>query len=231
MSAIQKIGAAALAGASLWIGCAAAAAPNFNGVWQASANITALRTSDGKLPPLLPEAKKIYEQHLAARKAGDTSFDNTARCQPPGVPRAYFMGMPFEIQQDDKAVNVLFQWNRLYRIVDLGLTHEQQNLYAPTYFGFATGNWEGDTLVIDTVLYNDTTVLDEAGLPHSMDLHTVERWQLKNGGKTIEAAITIEDPQNYSAPWTFKTQFKRLPVGTEIQEDVCLERLKLIRRS
>lgn len=209
----------------LLISVSALAAPDFTGVWQASKSPTTLLTSEGKLPPLLPEALKLYQERVAARKAGDTSFDNTTRCQPPGLPRSFFMGMPFEIQQEAQFVYVNFQWNRLFRVIDMNITHDQQNMYAPLYHGFAIGSWDKDTLVIDTVLFNDMTLLDAAGLPHSMDMHLVERWNLSKDGNTINAQFTIEDAEYYSKPWSFTAQFKRMPKGTIIQEDVCLERM------
>jgi hypothetical protein len=215
-----------LAVCGLLLALPALAAPDFTGIWQASQSATVLRTIDGKLPPLKPEAQQLYQQRLTARKAGDTRFDNTTRCQPPGLPRSYFMGMPFEIQQETASVYVFFQWNRLFRAIDMNIPHDKQNLYAPLYNGFATGSWEQDTLVIDTVLFNDTTLLDAAGLPHSMDMNLVERWQLSKDGKTIHARFTITDPEFYSAPWSFTAQFKRLPKDSIIQEDVCLERMQ-----
>lgn len=217
------IALAALAGVAM--SHAAFAAPDFTGVWQAAKSPSALMTSEGKLPPLTPEAKKLYDQRVAMRKAGDTSFDDTTRCQPPGLPRSYFMGMPFEIQQEKDSVYVNFQWNRLFRYVDMNISHDQQNMYAPLYYGFATGSWDKDTLVIDTVLFNDMTLLDAAGLPHSMDMHMVERWDLSKDGKTINAQFTIEDAEYYSKPWSFTAQFKRMAKDTLIQEDVCLERI------
>ncbi|MGC3980621.1 MAG: hypothetical protein QM808_05110 [Steroidobacteraceae bacterium] len=213
-----------------WGAQLSAATPDFTGVWQAVSPPSALKTVEGKLPPLLPEAAQLYQQRVAARKAGDIGFDDTAKCQPPGLPRAYFMGMPFEIQQEANTLYVLFQWNRLFRAVDIGISHDQQNMYAPTYFGFATGSWDKDALVIDSQLFNDMTLLDAAGLPHSMDMQVVERWALDKQGSTIQATFTIEDAQFYAAPWSFKATFKRMPSGTEIQEDVCLERMGAVKR-
>ncbi|MFT3905667.1 MAG: hypothetical protein QM718_05125 [Steroidobacteraceae bacterium] len=214
--------------AALGVCGASWATADFSGVWQAVDAPAALRTEQGALPPLLPQARQSYEAHLAARKAGDASFDPTTQCQPPGTPRAYFMGMPFEIQQEQKDIYILFQWNRLFRVVDLGISHDQQNMYAPTFFGWSVGSWQQDELVIDSVLFNDSTLLDAAGLPHSMDLHTIERWRLSRDGQRIDARITIEDPASYAQPWSFRASFRRLPKGTEIQEDVCLERLGLV---
>lgn len=217
--------------ASVWtVLVAPAMAADLTGVWQAVAPAAALRTEQGQVPPLLPEAKQTYEQHLAARKTGKAAdFDGTLHCQPPGIPRAYLMGMPFEIQQEDKFVYFLFQWNRLIRVVDLDVTHEQQSQFAPYYFGWSVGRWQQNVLTTDVVLFEDSTVLDAAGLPHSMDLHLTERWTLSADGKSLEARITFEDPAMYSAPWSTRVRFKRAPAGTEIREDVCLERLGIVK--
>lgn len=213
----------------LLLGASALAAPaDWNGIWVPIKPPAALRTDAGKLPPLLPEARKLYDQRVAARKAGDASFDGTTRCQPPGIPRAYAMGTPFEIQVEDRFVYMLFEFNRLLRVIELDISHDRQAQFAPYYFGWAVGKWQGETLVVDDILFNDTTLLDAAGLPHSLDMHVTERWQLE--GKQLTASFTIDDPAFYSEPWTTRLTFKRAPRGTLIKEDVCLERLNLIRR-
>lgn len=228
MSGTRRL--ATLAALLTFASLATGAAPDFSGVWLVERPIDTLRTDAGVLPPLLPESRQTYDGRVAARRRGDLSFDPTTQCQPPGLTRGYFMRMPLEVQQEERFVYIDYQWNRLFRVVDLGVTHEQQNMYAPTFFGWSTGNWSGDTLVIDSVLFNDTTLLDAAGLPHGMDMHVVERWRLAGNGNRIEITVTVEDPQHYAAPWTFKTSMRRAPRGTEIQEDICLERQNLIRR-
>jgi hypothetical protein len=206
----------------------AAATARFNGVWL-TANVTKpLLTDAGNPPPLLPEAKKIYEAHLAARQAGQLSFDGTSVCQPPGLPRVYQSGMPFEIQVEEKFVHFLYQWGRNNRVVELNTTHDQQAQFAPYYFGWATGEWQGGALTIDSVLFNDSTLLDYSGLPHSIDMHLLERWSISTDGRLLTAKFTIDDAANYSAPWSTTLRLKRAPDGTEIQEDICLERLKLV---
>jgi len=208
-----------LAGAQL-----ANAAPNLNGLWQTVKPPEALRTLNGGLPPMLPAAKELYEQNLAARQRHDLTFDNTVRCQPPGLPRIYLEGMPFEIQQQDDAIYVLYQWNRLFRVIEMNIGHDQQNIYGPTFLGFAVGHWEAAALVIDTIGFNDTTLLDNAGLPHSEDLHVTERWKLEHDGQRIDVLVTVEDAHTFTAPWQFRLQFRKLPASADIHEDVCLER-------
>lgn len=232
MTAPRPLGLMAGFAAMLLAAAVAGAAtprPDFTGVWQLEKPMDALRTAEGNLPPLRPESRAVYDRRVAARKGGDASFDLTLQCQPPGLPRIYDMRMPIEIQQEERLLAMNFQWNRLFRIVDLGITHEQQNQYAPTFFGWSTGNWDGATLVIDSVLFNDSTVLDAAGLPHSMDMRVIERWRLVDGGRRIEIAVTIEDADHYAFPWTYRLSMRRAPAGTEIQEDVCLERMGLLK--
>ena len=220
------VAAVVLAGSA---GAAApAAVPDLNGVWLAVEPPQALRTVEGSIPPLLPDAKKIYEQHVAARFGGDESFDLTSACKPPGLPRALTMGL-FEILQERTQVFFLFEWNREVRMIDVGISHQQQNIYGPTYFGFSVGAWNADTLTVDTVGLNDTTLLDTAGLPHSEDLHLIETYRLAKGGQTLAAHIRIEDPKTYARPWETVLTFKKQPRDVQIQEDVCLERHKLPR--
>jgi hypothetical protein len=209
---------------------AAVPSDGFNGVWVAVKPPVALRSDSGALPPLTVEAQTLYAAHVAARKAGKADFDGTLLCQPPGLPRVYLMGMPFEIQVEEKFIHFLYQWGRNNRVVELNTTHENQKLFAPYYFGWGTGAWQGGALTIDSVLFNDTTLLDNVGLPHSIDMHLAERWTLGSDGNSLAAAFTIDDAANYTAPWTTTLHFKRAPKGTEIQEDICLERLNLVNR-
>lgn len=213
----------------IWLGLLAGvsladAAPNLNGLWQTVNPPQALRTLNGGLPPMLPAAKQLYEQHLAARQRHDLAFDNTLHCQPPGIPRIYLEGMPFEIQQQDDAIYLLYQWNRLFRVIEMNIGHDRQNIYGSTFLGFAVGHWAEATLSIDTIGFNDTTLLDSVGLPHSDDLHVAELWTLQRGGQRIDALVTIEDDKTFTAPWQFRMQFRKLPTSAGIREDVCLER-------
>lgn len=205
---------------------AAGAHEAFNGVWQITSEVTALKTADGKQPPLLPEAKATYEKNRQARKAGDLSYDITTQCQPHGVPRLLFETMPFEImvQKQPKYVGLFYQWNRLVRVVEMDKAHYEP--LGPTYLGQPVGKWDGDTLVVDTNGFGDTTVLDAEGMPHSDQLHVIERYTLSKNGQQLNAQINIEDPKTFSSPWQTQATFKRVKNG-RIEEDVCVNRLGL----
>jgi len=82
----------------------------------------------------------------------------------------------------------------------------------PTWYGHSVGHWEGDTLVIDTVGYNDKFWFDFRGHPHTEQLHTIERYTRKNLG-TLVNEITIDDPGAYSKPFTVTFNARLMPKG------------------
>jgi predicted hotdog family 3-hydroxylacyl-ACP dehydratase len=85
--------------------------------------------------------------------------------------------------------------------------------------GDAIGKWEGDTLVADTVSFNDKTTLDREGYPHSDAMHLVERIRRVNHD-SLEIDLTIDDPKAYTKPWEAKLNFQ-LRTDWKIMEHVC----------
>ncbi|MGC3982337.1 MAG: hypothetical protein QM808_13895 [Steroidobacteraceae bacterium] len=201
---------------------------DFNGVWRITNAVTQLRTADGKEPPLLPEAKQLYEQRKAQYQKKDTSYDaSTVTCKPMGHPRIMYDSreFPFEIQQTEKEVFFGYQWNRLMRYIHIG---KPQKVLIPLYFGGSEGKWDGNTLVAEVQGLHGDTLLDASGMPHSEDMLLTERYSLKNGGKQMEVRITFNDPATFSKPWDALLVFDKVP-GGQIEEDVCVERLKLFK--
>jgi hypothetical protein len=90
---------------------------------------------------------------------------------------------------------------------------------APTWMGDSIGRWEGDTLVVDTVGFNDRTWLDQVGHPHSDALHLVERIR-RHDHDTLQIDFTFDDPKAYTQPWTGEKLFK-LRLDWNISEYVC----------
>jgi hypothetical protein len=91
----------------------------------------------------------------------------------------------------------------------------------PTWQGHSIGSWDGDTLVIDTVGFNDKFWFDFKGHPHTEQLHTIERYTRKDLG-TLENKVTIIDPGDYSKPFTL-TFTARLRPKEELMEYICQE--------
>jgi hypothetical protein len=206
---------------SCWAGVQAAPPDLNGGTWRVARAASTLRTVAGKRPPLLPMANLVYEQHLSAHRAGDLSWDDTEKCLAPGVPRLLLMGGSFEFLQRPEQIVIAYQWNHLVRTVDMNIAQPQ--VVGPTYEGQSVGRWDGGTLVIDTIGFNEATVLDSSGLPHSDALHVVERYTPSSDRQSMQVRISIDDPNTYSAPWetTLSLQHER---NGRIAEDFCLER-------
>jgi hypothetical protein len=204
--------------------CAAALAvqPDLTGVWSIASHPAVLKTVEGKLPPLTADAKAVYDKHLASAARGDRSFDETALCLPPGLPRLMLVNEPFEILQKDKAVYFVHQLNRMPRRAYFG--EKLPTDVDPLYLGYSVAHWDGDTLVIESNGFREGTLLDDSGLPHSEDMHLVERYTPGRDGKTLHARFTIDDPKTYTHAWDAQADYKRR-TGYEIPEEVCADKL------
>ncbi len=97
----------------------------------------------------------------------------------------------------------------------------------PTYMGNPVGHWEGDTLIVDTIGFNDKTWLDQVGHPHSDALHLVERIR-RIDAKTLQDDLTIEDPKAFTKIWMGR-QIYDLKPGWTIGEYICEDTVNLKR--
>ena len=97
-----------------------------------------------------------------------------------------------------------------------------------SYLGHSVGHWEGDTLVVDSLGFNEATWLDRAGHPHTDQLHVTERISrpVKN---TLHFEATVDDPGAYTKPWTFAWDIP-WRAGQELQEYICQENNQYLRR-
>ncbi|EIZ78110.1 hypothetical protein WSK_3323 [Novosphingobium sp. Rr 2-17] len=196
-----------------------------SGVWAVEGDLRQLKTQEGATPPLKPVAAKAYAKTKAKLAAGNLSFDPTARCVSPGLPRILTLPYPFQIMQRPDKILYLFQWNYWNRRVDL--TGRKQEAPYPLALGVSSGRIEGGQMIVETRgLRADNTFLDAAGMPHSDKISVEERMTLADGGQTLVDRVTIVDPQTFTRPWTTVLRFKRLPDDTRIEEDICLDRLK-----
>lgn len=202
----------------------AAGKADFNGIWRIKTPVVQLMTTDGKRPPLLPEAQKIYEQRIAQLKAGDRSYDDTLKCKPMGEPRTSYDpdGGNLEILVNPAVVVFAHTWNRMIRFVYINKAAVDP--IGPTYYGTANAQWHGGTLVVDAEDFHDNTLLDRAGMPHSEQLKLTERYRLLKGGAELEEVLRLEDPATFSQPWETRLVYERQN-GARMAEDVCIERL------
>jgi hypothetical protein len=179
-------------------------------------------TEDGKWPPLLPAPKALLEQRIKDSDAGNPFANSLAMCLPGGVPTMIF-GAPYPIQilETPGQVSMLYDEQNHYRIIRMNTKHLPDP--DPSYMGDSVGRWEGDTLVVDTIALTDRTTLDQVGMPHSEDLHVVERYR-RTGPTRMEIEVVIDDDKTFAQPWTAKAVYKMPPPGspdTQMQEYIC----------
>jgi hypothetical protein len=147
------------------------------------------------------------------------SNDPDLKCFPPGVPRVFLeRAEPFEIIQSTGRVVLVYEYNHIAREIYVDGRKHSEDL-VPTWMGDSIGRWEGNTLVVDTVGFNDQTWLDYSGHPHSDALHVVERFRRANHD-TLQLDLTIEDPKAYTKAWGGRIIFDLKP-DWSLGEMVC----------
>ena len=195
--------------------------PDFSGIWQANGPGKYLRnlTSDMKPAdiPFQPWAKQLYDQRQDGR---DAKVESDANCLPQGFTNISATPVTYKFIQASGEIVILYEAFNLWRQVFLDGRELVKDLN-PTWLGYSTGRWDGDTLVIDTRGFNGKTWLDQAGLPTTDALHVTERFRRKDFGH-MEMSVTIDDPKAYSKPWII-TEDPVLQPGTELLEFICGE--------
>jgi hypothetical protein len=149
--------------------------------------------------------------------------DPTFHCKPAGVPR---MGPPAKILQTATEVVFLYQQGNLFRVIPIdGRPHDPVKSQDTTWYGDAVGAWEGDTLVIDIVGFNDESWIDWAGWFHSNNMHVIEKYTRR--GDTLTWQATVEDPDVLTQPFVMNPRVVRLnptPKATLVEDLPCEER-------
>ena len=180
----------------------------------------------GKLP-YKPEALEQRKQNFAKRmnrpvdrESNDSTGDPEAKCYLPGVPRATYIGLPFQIVQAPKQILIAYEFAAATRIVYMD---RKPKVPSDSWMGWSIGRFEGDTLVIDVTNQNDRTWLDRAGNFHSDALHVVERYTpLTPYHLNYEA--TLEDPKVFTRPWTMRMPlYRRIEQNAQLLEFKCVE--------
>jgi hypothetical protein len=174
-----------------------------------------------RVAPLQPWAKALYlyRQRTLLRD------DPAARCLPPGGPRQFQTanGVQFVEQRDLGRILVLFGGgNRNWRIIYTdGRPLGQAAEAVPSYFGTSVGRWEKDTLIVESVGYNERFWMTNGGLPHTEALRLVERFS-RPDLSTLRYEVTVDDPRTYTRPWRSNWTLRWVP-DREIEEFFCEE--------
>ena len=167
-------------------------------------------------PPYKPAAEARRQEYLARRGIDDPM----ARCLISGVPRITTRPLPFQIVQMPGQVILLYEAHHAFRIVPTdGRPHPEDA--EPSYLGDSVGHWEGDTLVLDVIGFNDKTWLAGVGTIHSEKLRVTERYT-RDTYDTIIYDVTMEDPEVFTKPWHTQETFRLRP-NERLREYECIE--------
>jgi hypothetical protein len=192
---------------------------DLSGIWQTDLRFNFNLPSD--LPPdavkMTPWGRALYEE----RQANMAKDDPEGFCLPAGVPRIGGVPFPQKIVQLPNLILILYETRNTFRQIFLDRDHKLVEDPQPTWMGYSTGKWEGDTLVVETTGFNDKTWLDDAGRPHSEALRVTERFRRLDFWH-LSVEITIDDSKAYERPWTVTQEFL-LNADTELIEYVCNE--------
>ena len=204
--------------------------PNLAGIWQVL-NPANFDIQDHQAQPGVPAGQGIVDGNeipyqawaLEKKKANfkvRATADPETKCFLPGVPRITYQGLPFQIFQDSKGLTVLYEYAHANRdIYTNGTPHPKGPI--EWWLGDSRGHWEGDTLVVDVVHFNDETWFDHAGNFHSEDLHVVEKYSLADADH-INYQATIEDPKVFTRPWSINTVlYRRKEKNVQLLEYEC----------
>jgi hypothetical protein len=171
----------------------------------------------GGTPPVL---KTAAEKFKVVRGPDDQGL--YADCKPPGVPQSFSAPYPFQIVQNSQVAVIFYEYPNVFRIIPTdGRPHPDDP--DPTWMGNSVAHWDEDTLVIDSIGFNDKTEVN--GYKHTEKLHVTERLRRVETGDApgnLQYDVTVEDPNVFASPWVMPTRtFPLRPELEKIDEFVC----------
>jgi hypothetical protein len=171
---------------------------------------------EGDEIPYKPEAaakKKDNQEHWLER-------DPEIKCYLPGVPRATYMPYPFQIFQSPSALFIAYEYAGAVRNIYL---KDPGPAPIDSWMGQSVARWDGDTLVVDSTGFNDSTWFDRAGNFHSDKLHVVERYT-RTSPDIISYEATVEDPNVFTKPWKMSMPlYRRAEKNAQLMDFKCVE--------
>jgi len=204
--------------------------PDLQGIWQV-VNTAAWDIEDHNASLGVPAGRGVveggaipYQPAALAKKqenfAGRATLDPETKCFLPGVPRITYMPHPFQIVQQADKVSILYEYQHAIRYIYMnGNPHPRGPI--EWWLGDSRGRWEGNTLVVDVIHFNDLTWFDRAGNFHSTDLHVIERYT-PTGPDHMRYEVTIEDPKVFTRPWKMSMPlYRRQEANSELFEYQC----------
>ncbi len=220
--------------------------PDLSGLWErfgpggANPEFDALQSPDGGPPaatfwnlgaglrgglPYTPLAALLREERMADNQKNNPD----ALCLPMGLMQLHLHPQPRKIVQTPGLILIMYEGNEGLRQIftDGRPLPTPGDELQPWWYGYSTGRWEGDTLVVETVGFRDDVWLDVLGSPLTSSGKMTERFRRLNFG-TLQIEVTIEDPMAYKQPFTLRVNQRLFP-DAELIEFICNENEKSIR--
>ena len=174
------------------------------------------------VPKLTPAAAAEAAKFESYAKKGLVYRDDSAACWPLGMPAMMTRYWPVQIIQLPTMVQITAMFFNTTRwIYTDGRAHPPEDEIVFTYNGHSTGQWDGDTLVVDTVGMTGDHHWIHEGVPAGDKLHIVERYRMAGDGKAFEIEFVMTDPDHWQGEWRNTKKFVRQD-RTDIEEHVCI---------
>ena len=197
--------------------------PDLSGFWMPADNVKHLLDLAADLKPgdvpFQPASEALYKERVETNGKDHPGV----RCLPSGIPEKENIPDGLKVVQTPDVTIFLYESRTIYRQVFTDGRPFPKDP-TPTWMGYSVGNWEGDTLVVETRFQNGKTWLDMKGLPASDATRIIERFSRPTIGR-INIDVTIDDPKSYTKPWNVKLAWRLVP-DTDLIESICEENNK-----
>jgi hypothetical protein len=221
--------------------------PNLSGIWRNSQPVRLAEFGDAA-PPRNPDAPPTgldqfrdigigfkdglplqpWAAELKQRRMADLSKDNPdAHCLPMGNMQFHTHPQPRKIVQTPELIVILYEGNAGIRQIFLDGRPLPNHDPDPWWYGYSTGKWDGDTLVVETIGFKPDGWLDINGSPLTEAAKMTERFRRLDYGN-LEIAITVDDPKAYTKPWTVTVR-QSIVLDNEMIEFICAENERDVR--
>jgi hypothetical protein len=216
--------------------------PDFSGIWLTATRFPCTPGKEGGFfdcgleLPISPLAVNLgsnlpdglpYQPWAAAlvkqRTADQSKDDPHVRCLPDNPPRPYGLPHLTKALHTPRLLVLLNEVNAMYRQIFIDGRPLPEDP-TPSWNGYSTAAWEGDTLVVRTIGFRDGLWLDTSGSTMSDAAKMTERIRRPNFG-TLEIEVTVDDPKTYTRPWTVSMP-QTIVLDTELIDEFCLENEK-----
>jgi hypothetical protein len=195
--------------------------PDFTGLWLLD-DAHGRTVPQGDALTLTPYGKQRMEDRKADIARGFPVSEGHVKCQPAGMPQMMTAPFGMQVMQNADRIVINAEVSSLPRTIFLRKAHPDD--VDPSWNGHSIGRWEGRTLVVDTIGFNDEDAFDfnfDPPVRRTETLHLTERFSLAAGGKVLVDQMTLDDPKVFTRPVTATYRYDRRPRDEGLMEYVC----------